>query len=448
MKFTISRFFVILMTLCVLASTAAAQSVNISLKDGSRWRGQVNDTVTVKILERGIENAYDGKIIRAGDSYITIETMMSGAMRQKTIFFGDIVSISSAGGPAETPKADVPATPTGAASSATSAKPAATGRDIQASQKKPDAAAGQSRGVFYLPMEGGVGDEIRHEEIELIGKEADKHGPGQIIVILINTNGGLVLESELIDETIADLQKRHRVVAWVKKAISAGCSLAMACSEIYFMTEGTAGSVTTVRGTQSVAEEEVQTHIEALVQAAKRNGYSEHIARAMKLNKYMCSYDKDPVTGDITWYGDTSGQYVLSDDQSNLCFNSSNAEHCRFSKGTADTFEDIARKLDLPEWKEVNTYGRQISQRWKDTVERAQLEIPRLLTQRQFKGTSGGAVERLGTLIRINEQLIGWINRAPNVALYSFGLQKENLQREIAEWRKQLADMQRRDRDE
>ena len=443
MKLMISRLTIILIALCLLTSTAAAQSINFTCKDGSRWRGQVNDTVVLKVLERGVETSYEGKIVRAGDKFMTVETMLSGTLRQKTIFFGDIVSISSTG--AEAPTTDAqPITAPGEGAATTEKSDASVNA---AASEKSSPANPNVRGVFYLPLDGGVGDEIRHEEIEMIGKEADKHGPGQIIVLMINTNGGLVLESELIDETIQEIQKKHRVVAWVKKAISAGCTLAMGCAEIYFMTEGTAGSVTTVRGTQSVPEDEVQSNIIAMVNIAKRNGYSEHIARSMKLNKYMCSYDKDPVTGDITWYGDTSGEFVLSDDQSNLCFNSSNALHCGFSKGTADTFDDLAKMLDLPEWKEVNDYGRTISKKWKDTCERARLEIQRLIAQRNYKGTGGGSeVERIGALIRIDEELLRWIDRAPNIAMYTFGLPREQIEREIAELRKRLADIQRAER--
>ncbi len=445
MKLTFAKISTVILVLAVLVSAAAAQSVNLTLKDGTRWRGKVGDVVKVVAVERGIESTLEGTIVRAGDKFIALETTIAGATRQKVIFFGDIVSITALAEAADSKGSSAPAASEAATSSDISGKPAAASSPANKS-KDTAVPAGRPTGVFYLPLEGGVGEEIRHDEIEAIGKEADKYGPGQIIVLMINTNGGLVLEAELIDETLADLQKRHRVVAWVKKAISAGCSLAMGCSEIYFMSEGTAGSVTTVRGTESVPEDQVQSHIEALVATAKRNGYSEHVARAMKLNKYLCSYDKDPVTGDITWYGDLSGEFDLSDEKSNLCFNATNAIHCKFAKGRADTYDDLAKALDLPEWKEVNDYGRRIAKKWSDTVERAKIEIPSLLTRKQFKGASGGEIERLGTIIRINEELIRWIDRAPNIAMYSFGLQKEQFERENAELRKRLADIQRQNR--
>lgn len=438
---------VALFAACMIASVAAAQSVNVTTKSGTRWRGQVQDRVSMTISERGIEQTLEGTIVRAGSSYLILDTVIAGVSQQKTIFFGDIITMKSASAAAAEPTAE-PAKSSDAAPKNSASSSSSSSKASSSDSKvlpEPKSADGKPLGVFFLPLEGMVGVELRYDEIKKIGEEADKYGPGQIIVLQINTNGGMVFESEIIDETIQDIQKRHRVIAWVKKAISAGCSLSMACSEIYFMTEGTAGSVTTLAGDSSLAEgPELTKHIEALVATAKRNGYSEHIARAMKLNKYMCSYDKDPVTGDITWYGDLSGKYVLSDANSNLCFNSSNALHCGFSKGTADTPEQLAKLLDLPKWVEIDDYGRKISKEWLDTADRAKLEIPRLLSQQQYAGTGGGsATERIGKLIRIYEDLIRWIDRAPNIAERQFGLQREPLERQITELRKQLSDMRR-----
>ena len=49
------------------------------------------------------------------------------------------------------------------------------------------------------PQEGQVGTLARHESIEQIAAEADKYEPGQIIVLHINSPGGLVLEGDEIE---------------------------------------------------------------------------------------------------------------------------------------------------------------------------------------------------------------------------------------------------------
>jgi ATP-dependent protease ClpP protease subunit len=409
----------------LIATAASAQSVEIKLKDGTRWRGSVNDTVTVTANEAGVPVEFTGTLVEAEKLYIVLETQIAGEIRRKTIFRGDVVTMQDL----STVEAD--------------AAPTRTVRRATEVTEAPVDASGNALGVFVLPLDGPVGENIRHEEIVKIGEEADKYGRGQLIVLMINTNGGRVSETELIHEALRDIKKRHRVVAWIRKAISAGCAIAMACDEIYFMTEGSAGSVTTVRGTASVPEEQIRDQVKAFVELAVENGYSEHIARAMKFNHYMCSYDKDSVTGEITWYGDTSGETVLSDDESNLSFTSSSALACNFSKGTADTEDDLAELLDLPRWHEVSDYGRKLSADWNETVERAKDRIARLIARRQYYKTGGtGAEERIGALIQINKELLQWYSRCPNVAANMLP-EKYTLEREIEDLRRQLAQLRR-----
>ena len=423
MKYSPLRILACCFALAIVATALAGPSIEIRLKNGSAWRGELNDFVQVKFVEQNVEIQLTGRLVDATKYYIKID----GELGTKTIFNGDIRSMRTV-----------------EANDAAEVMPGKKrGADNAAVEETVD---DDAPGVFVLPLRGGVGEEFRHEEIEMIGEEADKFGPGQIIVLIINSNGGLVSESELITETIWDLKKRHRVVAWVEKAISAGCSTAMVCDEIYMMTEGTAGSVTSIYGNlQHVPEKEAQPSIDYLVRIAKEAGRSEHIARAMKLKKYLCSYDKDPQTGEVTFYGDLSGEFVLSDAESNLCFNSTNALHCGFSDGTADTEEDLAKLLDLPRWHEKSDYGRRIAKKWRGTVEKAKEEIPRLLARRGYWKSSGSAEERIGALIQIDLALIRWIDRAPNVARGKLP-PKEFLEREVKELRKQLADLKRAQR--
>lgn len=425
------NFVALCLILALSAGALAGSSVEIRLKDGSKWRGQVSDVVQVTFLEQDVEVRLTGRLMKVADLYIVLEANIAGSVRQKTIFRGDIVSMATLDAESEEAEAvkDAPNR------SEKTDKPAV-------SDDAPRSADGRLLGVFFVPLKGMVGMEFRHEEIEAIGKEADKYGRGQIIVLLIDSNGGLVSESEAITDTIWELKKRHRVVAWVKKAISAGCSTAMACDEIYFVTEGTAGSVTTLAGNSSVPEEQAQLGVDFLAEVARRSGYSEHIARCMKFTKYMCSYDKDPETGEVTFYGDTSGEFVLSDGQHNLTFNSSNALHCGFSKGTADTEEELAKLLDLPKWHEISTYGREIAEDWQDLAKQCQEEIPELMRERQLAGALAPRA-RINKLIQIDKKLIRWIVRCPLPCMLMGLPEKEVLEREIEELRRQLARMNR-----
>ncbi len=408
--------------LLALAGPAlAGERIDLRLNDGSRWRGEVADHVELKIRERGVDVELRGRIIDAGDLWIKFESEHAGEIRQKTIFKADIIAIRSI--------------------HADEAKP--TRRPSRSERREQsDESPGGGLGVFVLPMKGMVGTSFRHEEVEELAEHADQFGPRQIIVLLIDSHGGSI-EMEKVHETIREIKKRHRVVAWIKTAISAAAASAIACDQIYFMTEGTLGAMTGVPPMSDKAEEIWLATAERWMETG---GRSKYIARAMIRAECMLSYDKDPVTGKITWYDDVSGESVLSDAESNLVFTSSTAMRCGFADGVADTEDDLANVLNLPKWYEIDDYGRRIAKEWQETVERAEHDIPLLWNRLSYAGTgSGDPVVILGKRIQIYQQLIRWHDRCPNVAESSLP-RKETLEREVKELRKQLADLKKRQR--
>ena len=419
------------LTLLLAATTVAGERTEVRLTDGSRWRGELNSYVNVAFTQVGVEQTFSGRLVQVERDYIIMEGEVAGKIGKKLIYKGDLVSITNvdeaeAAMSVEKPRHD--------SSRGSTSQPAGTSHS-------------SDLGVFVLPLDGPVGHNIRHNEIEAIGKHADTYGPGQIIVLVINTNGGLVLESEKIVETIRDIKKRHRVIAWIKKAISAGAMTAMCCEEIYFMTEGTCGSVTTVMGARSAPQEMQDENTRYFAELAIENGHSPHIARAMKQNKYICSYDKDPETGEVTWYDDLSGEFILSDGESNLTFISSIAEHCGFSNGTADTPEELAELLHMPEWNEKSDYGRKIAADWQRVVQRAEKEVPRLITRLNYWKQGGGdRMEILGGQIQILSELLRWCEREEFLMLFKFNVPKENVERNLEELRKEMADLKRAQR--
>ena len=151
-----------------------------------------------------------------------------------------------------------------------------------------------------MPWEGPVGIEARHDEIQEIIEEADKYGPGQIIVLQINSPGGLVIEGDKIHETLKDVKKRHRVVAWVKEAISAAAFASLHCDEIYFMQVGAMGSAVMFAGQTAISGDELNAWLEKFSEVAEIGGRDPIIARCMVTRTAMASYDKDSETGKVT----------------------------------------------------------------------------------------------------------------------------------------------------
>ncbi len=423
------RTFLAMALLLVLAGSAFASQVEIRLKDGSRWRGSVNDTVEIRFLQQGSTLTMQGKLMKVEDLYLQVDGTLAGQRVKRTIFRSDVVSmktVTAGGGAATSDVADagadaaVPGVPT-----------------VSAADKN-------SLGVFVLPLVGTVGEKMRHNEIKELAEYIDKnYGPGQIIVLEIESGGGLMIECEKIHHTIADIRKRHRVVSWIKEAISAAAATAANCNEIYFKTTGTLGAMTMFNGGtgRSAQGEELQQWLDMSGRWFEAGGRNKWIAWAMIDEVKMLSYDKDPVTGEITWYNDMSGEHVLSTNKTNLVFNARSALDCKFSDGTADTHEELAKLLHLPKWHEKSDYGRQIAKKWHDTVEIAQREIPLLNARYSYRGTGTGGKAVINSRIQVVRELIRWWDRAPNICLLSGVPPKEFLQEHLEDLRKQLARM-------
>ncbi|MEM7230319.1 MAG: hypothetical protein AAF432_16055 [Planctomycetota bacterium] len=375
--------------------------------------------------------------MRAEDRYIQI---VGSGGQKTTIFLSDIVSIATLEEGSGSGVGNEPATTAGADDDASS-KPAMTsnrGSSQRPAKKGNDAYDDPTPGVFVLPMEGTVGVSFRHDEVLKFVEEVDKYGPGQIIIFEVDSPGGLVTEAEQLERTIADIRKRHRCIAWIEEAISGGCAFSILCPEIYFRTEGTAGSVTAFAGTKAWEGEQLRIWLNKLGDWMEGGGRNRYIAEAMIHAPLMLSYDRDEETGEVEFYNDLSGEHVLSRPGENLTYNSSNAHHSGFADGVADTNEELAELLDLPRWHEKSDAGRKIAADWQRTVERCEAELPRLFAQYQNNRGSTDGREVIGTQIRVLEKLIGWRKRAGIVCDMNGVPPINTLEREIAELRRVL----------
>jgi membrane-bound ClpP family serine protease len=216
------------------------------------------------------------------------------------------------------------------------------------------------KGVFLLPWRGGVGQTACAAEIEAVAAAADKWGPGQIIVLEIDSPGGLVTEVFKVIDTIAKVRERHRVVAWVREAMSAAAVSAMACDEIYFRRDGVLGAAMVIRGADSPYGGALDKFRDEIGAAIEKNGRPRAVFDAMVLAKPVLTYTKDSASGKTTFHDRITGlpgEVVLSDEKDNLTFNAGNALACGFSKGTASSGEELAPLLGLKEWHEVSDFG-------------------------------------------------------------------------------------------
>lgn len=427
---------------------SAPQAQQVKLPKGS-WSGKVGDAVELEIKEGALPKKVSGTVqkIDAAKGIITLEVDNGGRKVTRPVFVSDILSMKTVGAaaPAATGSAK-PATGTSAAPAGQSDKSAPKGKvDAQGFELDENGyRISPKKGVFVLPWKGGVGQTARAYEIEQVGKEADKWGPGQTIIMEIDSPGGLVTEIFKIVDAIKSVRERHRVVAWIREAISAAAVTSMNCDEIYFRKMGALGAAMMIRGRDSVYGDALDAFRSEIGAVVAKNGRPAMVFEAMVLAKAVLTYTKDPVTGKVTWHDRITGEpgeVVLSDEKDNLTFNASNALDSGFSKGTADTNEEMAQLLGLKEWYEVSDYGRRIAKNWQDLFEGCEkdidLQIGRLNIPR-----AGTPAENLAAQIQIVEKILAWAKKC-KPCTDGKGIDAEDLEKRLKEMRKQLGEMRK-----
>ena len=276
------------------------------------------------------------------------------------------------------------------------------------------------RQVFILELGGMVGVGLRHNEMEAIEKEADKFGPGQIIVIRINSGGGLVTEGDEIADTLIRMRDKHRVVAWIEEAISGAAFTAMHCREIYFLKTGTLGSITMLdSGSGKSAEgKALEAWIQRVGEVSEGAGRNGQVGRCMVYSPLVVSYTKDPKSGKVTFFDNANGEVMLSNDQENLTFNENNALDCGFSQGTADNQEELFKIMQLkPNSYVVNTTGKKVSDSWEKTVADSKKAASRLKTEWEIKGASQGEAGQIAARLKLLDEMLRIWEKCEPVAM-------------------------------
>lgn len=371
-----------------------------------------------------------------------VKELSMKSMTRRNLLCASLVLGSLCGSHAFAQKSPPPTTPT-------PAKPmpkAPPGKAEAAVASQESAATSVKKQVFLLPLDGMVGVGLRHDEMEEMERAADKFGPGQIFIIRINSNGGLVIEGDMIATTLTRIKNKHRLVAWVEKAISGGAFTALYADEIYFMPEAALGSITMLSGRTEVTavREDWKSRV---AEACASGGRDPLIGPAMVHSAVELSYDKDPKTGKVTFYNDVKHEFVLSTASENLDFSAASAEHSGFSEGTAATEEALYRELGVDDSTKfaLNDAGKKIATKWQKLIKGANEEVPLLLRKRDIEGSSAGGIAFLQARIRNTQKIVDWFKKCPPAMKYELNIPEQAIEQwelEIKEMRKQIKEMQ------
>ncbi len=404
--------------------TAKTSVEDVRIKLGTRggnktWRGAVGDQVTIAFTKAGKNQTFTGELISvrtAGRSSIIEVANTEG---KKVFLTNDIKSITSVQGTAQTSDTTLEKTDGTSSEQSTSSRIPA-GVSMENKTPKPSShkwgyPTEPMNGntdlpkVFFLPIEGGVGDGTRHNEMKQIGAIADQYGPGQIIVLKVKSPGGLVAEADRISETLLDLGTRHTMVAWIQSAISAAAYTSLHCRQIYFMQTGNLGSATMFAGQTAISGQTLDAWVKKFGDMAVEHGHSRDLVEAMITNGQLCSYDPGDDENPPQIYGTLEGEIILSTDEQNLTINATDAVACGFADGIADNEEELAVLLGLPHWYETTDDGRKIHENWQKTLKAANLELPSLgLKAQGQRGMTNDPLRNLSRRLDAVNKLIRW----------------------------------------
>lgn len=423
-------------------------AVAVTLADGSEWSGELGQEIRVTYSQRGIRRTAIGTIVRVDKGWLQLS---SNGRRLSPIRVGEVVSIEAVGGaPATdpTPAESEPATGDEGGDDGSS-EPSDTQASDGGGDPADEEAADDSdiRPTFILPLTGMVGEAFRAEEIEAIVAQADELGPGQTIVLDINSGGGIVAEWMMVRDAIYDAQKRHRVVAWVLDGTSAACSTSLCCDVIVMRSRGHLGSITTLFGGPSgPLAYQVQAAKDHLEPVLRQSGRSPKLAVPFKTGDHptlsLLSYTKNPETGDVTWFQSLEGEVDMNRPGQVLGFDARQAVDCGLAIGIADDEEELGLLLDQGGWNEVGT-GRDLHEDWNALVDRSKKYLR--LSSKEYQ-EAGRGEEGLRKRIAIVENWIRWYDRAPNpvaLAMQNMGFQgKADIERLLLQLREELREIQ------
>lgn len=292
------------------------------------------------------------------------------------------------------------------------------------------------KSVYVLELKGWFGTDISQTPIRDAMRDARRHQPDYLIVVMNNdwslyeglqqlTDDTMVRLSDVIraeeiapiffQEVAREWEKKPEVVFWVKNAMGGAAFIPLSCPTIYFHSRGKMGGLGGLdiyygsTGDEVVRQKMYSAWGATARAMAIQGGYDPRLVKAMMLLEYELSYSMDgdtpvyherlPEPGEFLLtdngrkeeYADTLRQRVTGEGNDVLTLRADVAEKLKVSKGTVDTLEDLLYRLGigrnhtiingrgeaiLEQWRRgVAMYGRDLRRMWQE-FEEIQVEPP------------------------------------------------------------------------
>ncbi len=442
----------------LLASLALAAGVLFSA--ASAW---AIDRVTLKD-----GRVFEGTIVEVVDGSVWIKVKGDGREREEYFAAAQVEKVErdlpdAAPGEADNPTPAAPGKVDPTAKPTTPTTPtAASGEAGKEAKKDPAIKPGVPRIAVITLGEGGDKDMVGIYMVSSVLKEAIPMLEAEKVtdvVFRINSGGGMLLEIQKLSDVIHnEFKPRFRTVAWIESAISAAAMTGHCIEEIYFMTKGNYGACTGWFGAlQAVEGRDLEDVLYMMEKISARGKYDPKIMRAMQIEEPLSASFTD--NGDVVWEQTENGQYLLNAKGKILTFTAEQALQFKFSKGTADTIDELARLMGYKEFDVVGVTRPGVAysiskaedrqRRFRDQVAEDQkrtneyfltyqesIARARALPKEErgkFVGKARGALEQIKRMVRNN----------PNFALLILNTFPEKFPEWVAQREQELRDLLR-----
>lgn len=217
----------------------------------------------------------------------------------------------------------------------------------------------KSQPTYYvIPLHGEVGSTVLASALEQSLADAIRRKP-TVIVLDIDSPGGLVEEAEKIMKVLHRYNKQARIVALTDQDLSAAAILSLSVREIYVKSSSTIGAATSYQPTNLKLPPKLEEKMQSAWRAVARNSAEEGnheplLAEAMIDNDMELHLEKIDGKAIVK---EGPGDRELCRKGKILTLSSHEAIECGLASGEADDLDELGKVLRMPDWSECKGLG-------------------------------------------------------------------------------------------
>ncbi len=211
---------------------------------------------------------------------------------------------------------------------------------------------------YVIPLHGEVGVTVLASALDKSLADAVAR-KASVVILDIDSPGGLVEEAKKIIEVIHKYNKQARIVALANQDLSAAAILSLSCRQIYVKATGTIGAAVAYNPSNLTLPPRLEEKMLSAWRAVARNsaeegGHEPLLAEAMIDNSLELHLE---TVGGKTVVKEGPGEPTLCHKGKVLTLSSHEAVECGLSAAQADDYAELGKAAGMPNWTECAGLG-------------------------------------------------------------------------------------------